>query len=270
MFNPLMVLHDLAAIGDGLLAVEETRLAAETRRREAANAPRHVAVIPITGALYPRTRESIFGTIKGMDSLRNQLKSAVANPEIGSILLHIDSPGGTVAGTPETAAAVRAAAAQKPVVALADSLAASAAYWIGVGATEFVASPSAEVGSIGAVFAHQSYARAMEKIGIETTLITSSPFKAELSPFAPLSEEAKANMQASVDRSGAEFTAWVAAARNVSEKRVAEQFGQGRLVEAPQALAAGMIDRIATLDEVLAGMLAGKGKAFRPRRSFAF
>lgn len=268
MYSALMALIEQS--GDGLLAVEETRLAAEPRGSKSANAPRNVAVIPVSGPLYPRSRETWAGTVPGMDALRSRLKSAAANPEIGSILLMIDSPGGTVAGTPETAAAVRAAAAIKPVVALADSLAASAAYWIGVGATEFVASPSAEVGSIGAVYAHQSYARMMERMGIETTVITSSPYKAEMSPFAPLSEEAKANMQASVDRTGAEFIAWVAAARNVSEKKVAESFGQGRLVDAQQALAAGMIDRIATLDEVIAGMQAGKGRAFRPRRSFAF
>lgn len=251
---------------NGLLCVDETRLAAAPSRRSA-EAPRAVAIIPMMGLLLPRSRETWWGSIDGMDKIRAQVTQAANNPDIGSILLLIDSPGGTVAGTPETAATVRAAAEVKPVVAFADTLAASAAYYIGSQASEFVATSSAEVGSIGVVSVHQSYAKMFEKVGVATTIIRSVEHKAETNPWEDLTPEALAFQAQRAQEAHDQFVAAVAAGRRVSEKRVRDDFGKGRVLSAEQAVSVGMIDRIASADEVLAGMRAAKGKAFRPRRA---
>lgn len=255
--------------GEGALALDTETLAREPSGR----APKPggpVAVIALSGVLTPKGSRSFFGSSEGMDGFRARLVGAARNPDIASIVIAIDSPGGTVAGTPETAAAVRAAAAIKPVVALADGLAASAAYWIGSQATELVVSPSGDVGSIGVIGVHQSVAKLYERMGVETTLVTAGRFKGEGNPFQPLGEDAKAAMQARVDEAYGQFVADVARGRKVDAKAVREGFGQGRVVGARAALAEGMVDRIATLDEVVAGLAAGRGKAWQRRSALAF
>jgi ClpP class serine protease len=143
--------------------VDESRLLSDLTRRamarvDAAGAaaassstPSKIAVIQVQGGQTPRG--SWFGT--SLSGLAGQVRRAAADADVASIVLDIDSPGGTVSGTPEAAAAVRDAAAQKPVIAIANTLAASAAYWIGSQASEFVMAPSADVGSIGAMILHQ-------------------------------------------------------------------------------------------------------------------
>lgn len=268
--HPDAMLALMAALAaEGPLALAEDRLTGGPAPR----APQKggaVQVIPIVGAIAPRSRESWFGSVAGMDSVRDRLRRAAAAPDVASIVLDIDSPGGTVAGTAETAAAVAEAAAIKPVIAVANTLAASAAYWIGSRASEFVASPSAEVGSIGVIGRHVDMSRLEERLGIKTTLVKAGKYKGEMSPFAPLTPDALAALQASADDAYGAFVADVAAGRRVSERRVREGFGEGRVLGAKAALAEGMIDRIATLDEVVAGASAGQGKAFRRRSALAF
>ena len=260
--------------GEGLLAVDLQALArgpsgpGGTERRAGA-----VAVLPVAGVMLPRTRSGGWsGPIPGMDALRSALAGATVNPDISAIVLDVDSPGGTVVGTAETAAAVRAAAAVKPVIAVANGMAASAAYWIISGATEIVAAPAAELGSIGVVMMHQSWARAYDRMGVDTTMIQSSPFKTEVSSFAPLTDEARANLQSRVDSSHREFVSAGASGRKVSAAYVEERFGRGRLVDAADAVAAGMADRVASLDTVIGELLNGaKPRAFARRADvFAF
>jgi ClpP class serine protease len=109
-----------------------------------------IAVLPLYGILVHRARtpsDLAFGT--PLDAWAAAFTAAVDDPNIDGILIDIDSPGGRTAGVTETATVVRRARRSKPIVAIANTLAASAAYWIGAQADEIVASPSAEVGSIG-------------------------------------------------------------------------------------------------------------------------
>ncbi|HEV7458225.1 MAG TPA: S49 family peptidase [Roseococcus sp.] len=259
----------LAALAsEGILAVAPEHLGrAPAQRQDRGGA---VAIIPVTGALFARGVSGWFGTVPGMDTLRARLATAAANPDIGSIVLDIDSPGGTVAGTAETAAAVARAAAQKPVVAVANTLAASAAYWIASQATEVVMAPNAMAGSIGVIAVHQNAGKLYERMGIETTLIRSGPRKAEGHPFGPLDETAREAIQARVDEAATAFLDAVAAGRKVTAKAARERFGEGQVFGAAEAVAAGLADRVATLDEVVAGMASGRGRAWRRRSSFAF
>jgi capsid assembly protease len=227
--------------------------------------PSSVAILPMAGALTPRGSS-------GMEGFRNRLASAVGNSDVGAIVLDVNSPGGTVAGTAETADAVRRAAAQKPVIALADSLMASAAYWSCSGATQIWVTPSASVGSIGIMGMHLDVSKALETMGVTPTVITStdSPFKAELSPFAPLSDDAKANVQAQADEEHGNFIRDVATGRKLNADKVRSDFGQGRTVSAQEAVRRGMADRVGTMADVLASLRTQAGGVRRRFSAAAF
>ena len=249
--------------GSAILAVDEARMLHAGRGREAAaaqasSAPTSVAVIPLIGPVTNRT--SWYGP--GLDRFEAALAQALANPDVGAIVLDVDSPGGTYAGTPEAANAVRLAAAAKPVTAVVDSLAASAAYWIASQAGQIVVTPSADVGSIGVLAVHHDFSAALEADGIKTTIVRSTPYKAEGNPFEPLSAEALGAWQADVDRAHGEFIRTVAEGRKVSQQRVREDFGQGRTVGAQRAVQLGMADRIGTLAEVIGGLRFRRRAAF--------
>lgn len=227
-----------------------------------------LAVIGLTGVLTPRAL-TFFGRViaPGMDSFRAQLAQAVGNPDVGAIVLDVNSPGGTVAGTIETANAVRAAAAVKPVIAVADTMAASAAYWIASQASELVVTPSGEVGSIGVLAVHMDFSGMLEQDGVKATIIRSRPGKADANPYEALTDDARAAIEASVMEADAEFVRAVAMGRHVSPAAVRESFGEGRMVGAKAALKAGMVDRVATMSDVLAGMI--KARSPQRRRSAA-
>lgn len=224
-----------------------------------------VAVLPISGPLLPRGGQSFFGSWRGMDSIRGQLATLADDDDVSAIVLDIDSPGGTVAGTAETAAAVRAAAAKKKVIAVANPLAASAAYWIGSQASEFVAAPGADLGSIGVLAMHTDISKALADAGVAVNVIRSAKYKGEGMPFSPLSDDTRAFMQSKVDDAHSDFVRDVAAGRGVTQTAVRENFGEGRVVNATSAVKRGMADRIGTLDSVVAGLVGVKPR----RRSVA-
>ena len=256
--------------GETLLAIDPQALAAGPRSRsEPAASPPGVAVIYMFGALTPRSSSGWYGSTPGMDGVRSALETAAASGEVGSIALVIDSPGGTVAGTPETAAAVRAAAARKPVYAIADTLAASAAYWIGSQASQFFVAPSADIGSIGVFSMHADYSRALSEGGINMTIVKSglSEFKAEGNPYQPLTPEALAAIQGRVDSACADFIRAVAEGRNVPQSRVKTDFGRGRIVSAREAVAAGMADGVMTTADMLNGMMQKPGARRMSKRA---
>ena len=108
-----------------------------------------------------------------------------------------------------------------------------------------------DVGSIGIFAMHEDLTGVADKAGAKVTLIKAGKHKTEGHPFEPLNAESRAAIQARVDDAYARFVAAVAAGRRVSEAAVRRDFGQGRLVGAREALAAGMVDSIETLDQVI-------------------
>lgn len=209
-----------------------------------------VAVIPLYGVIMPRA--DVFMNISGgtsMQKLQATLIEADRDSKVASIVLDIASPGGSVELVPETAEVIRNL--QTPTVAVANTDAASAAYWIAAQADELVVTPSGEVGSIGVWTAHQNIAGAQQKAGLETTLISAGKYKVEGNPFGPLEEEARDAMQAKVDHYYDMFVADVARGRGTSAGDVRSGFGEGRMVTAADAVKEGMADRIATLDQIV-------------------
>jgi signal peptide peptidase SppA len=211
-----------------------------------------IGIIPIQGVIEHRS--SLLGELFGgtsLESLRAAFRAAVADPEVRGIVLNVDSPGGGVAGVTEMAAEIRAARGTKPIIAIADTVAASAAYWLASQADQVIATPSAQVGSIGIFGVHADISRALEAEGVTATVISAGEFKAEESEFVPLGDEARAAIQARVDATYETFVNDVAKGRGVTADRVRSDFGKGRVVLARDALAVGMIDGIDTLEGVM-------------------
>ena len=167
----------------------------------------------------------------------------------------MNSPGGQVGGIEELSKKIFDARGTKPIVAVANHLMASAAYWIGTAADEIVVTPSGEVGSIGVFAAHQDISAQLEKEGIKVSLIKAGKYKAEANPYEPLSEEARAAIQENVSDIYGSFVDAVARNRGVKSAAVRTGFGEGRVVSAKQAIELGMADRIGTLDEVINQLL---------------
>ena len=251
-----------------MLQVNADRLIRESRKQFAsANAGAGIAVLPLYGVVTQRG--NMVDDISGPGSTSTQqfaaaLRQVLADETVGQILIEIDSPGGSVYGVAELAAEITRARTQKPVIAVANSLAASAAYWIGCAASELYVTPGGEVGSIGVWQAHFDYSKALEEEGVKPTLISAGKFKVEGNPYVPLDKQAQAFMQSRVDDYYNAFIEAVAQGRGVSASEVRSGMGEGRVLGADAALAAGMVDGIATFDDVLAKMQASV-RSTKPR-----
>lgn len=265
--STLMVIREVVArhlAGERLAADEiEARVGAGKPKPEGQPGGA-VAVVPLWGVLVPHAGMMIDVSQEGtgLDAWLQGFRAAMADPEVGSILLHVDSPGGSVGLVEETAAEVRAARAQKPIIAVADTLAASAAYYIASQADELYVTPSGMVGSIGVYTVHEDLSARLEQQGVKPTVISAPEggHKFEQNPFGPLSEDAQAHLQAQVNDAYDMFVSAVAKGRGVTRGVVEAQYGQGRTLNARAALAAGMVDGVASYDEVLRAMLKGKLK----------
>ena len=219
-----------------------------------------VAVIPVFGVIAQRMNlMSAFSGGTSTEALGRQIQQAVSDPDVSAIVLNVDSPGGSVFGVAELADALFQARGQKPIVAVANSLMASAAYWIASQADEIVATPGGQAGSIGVIAMHEDWSKAEEQEGVGVTLVTAGKHKGEMHPHAPLSDEDRAALQAGVDSYYAMFVKAVARGRGVQAAAVRSGYGEGRVLGAVEAKAAGLVDRIATLDETIA-RLAGGGR----------
>lgn len=184
---------------------------------------------------------------------------AVADAGVSAIVIDVNSPGGAVSGTPELFGKIMAARGAKPIIAVCNAMMASAAYWVACAADEIVITPSGEVGSVGVWTAHEDMSRALDAQGVKTSLIYAGKYKVEGNPFEPLTDEARAALQASVDDAYQMFVRDVAKGRGRKVDDVRSGFGEGRTVGAREAVVLGMADRIDTMENVLAKL--GRGSA---------
>jgi len=211
-----------------------------------------VVVLPVYGMISHRANMlSEFSGGTSTQKLTWNFRDAMNDPNVGTVVFDVDSPGGTIDGVPELAAELFAARGKKKTIAVANTLSASAAYWLSAMADEIVVSPSAMVGSIGVYTMHEDISSLNEKMGVKSTVISAGKYKAETHPYAPLSAEAHEYLQDQVDAAYSMFVSDVAKARGTTKKEVTDGYGQGRVVSAQQAVKAGLADRVATLDQVL-------------------
>lgn len=236
-----------------------------------------VAIIRLSGVITPwgSMLMSLLGFGGGgLEGFRYALRRALADGDVGGIVLEIDSPGGLVDLVPETAAEIREARGTKPIVAIANTMACSAAYYLASQADEVAVTPSGMMGSIGVVIRHADLSGRYEQMGVKTTLIYAGKHKVDGNPYEPLSDQAREGYQAEVDTIQEGFLAAVATGRGVDVATVRENFGEGAIFLAEDAVAAGLADKVATLDDVVAelggqleeedgaGMSASHGVAF--------
>lgn len=271
----LAVLQSLIALwatGEKTPAMEVAEIVAATPR-EKARTDGAIAVLPLMGVLAQRS--NLLDDTSGATSIErfsSLFRQALADQEVGAIIIQVDSPGGSVYGIQEAADLIfrsREAASGKRIVAVADSLAASAAYWIASAADEISVTPGGEVGSIGVLTAHDDMSAMMERLGVTRTYISAGRYKVEGHPYAPLDDEARVAIQERVDDYYTAFVASVARGRGVTPAAVREGFGEGRVVGAALALQLGMADRVETLRQVverIGGRRSASGDDDRRRR----
>lgn len=213
-----------------------------------------VAVIPVEGVIARRA--NMFMDISGGVStqlLQSDLQAALRDPAVHSIILAVDSPGGSVDGPQAVAHDIRAGLSQKPIVTVAAGMIASAAYLIGSAASRvYITDVTTVSGSIGVVASHTDYSKAQEQRGIKVTEITAGKYKRIASENAPLSKEGKATIQEMVDYHYSLFVGAVASNRDVSIDTVLADMADGRTFIGQQGIDAGLVDGIHSMQQVVA------------------
>jgi signal peptide peptidase SppA len=209
-----------------------------------------IAVIPIHGTLVKRTLglEAASGLTSYQD-IGAMLDAALADPSVTGILLDVDSPGGEASGSFELARRVREAAAVKPIWAVANDAAFSAAYAIASSAERIIVTETGGVGSIGVIALHIDQSVKDANDGYRYTAITAGAHKNDFSPHEPLTDTAKSELQAEVDRLYDLFVGHVAAMRGLPEMAV--RATEAALYFGPNATAAGLADAVGTLEATL-------------------
>jgi signal peptide peptidase SppA len=204
-----------------------------------------IAIVSIGGMMTKG--DSKFG---GTSTLRTRtaIRKAISDPGIRSLVLHIDSPGGTVAGTHELAKDVAAAARIKPVHAHIDDLGASAAYWIASQATDISVNEAGEVGSIGAFALIYDTSAAMNTDGVKVHRVATGPLKGAGSGGTPVPKELLEAEQEIVDRFGKMFADGVNFSRNTNLK-IGEGAADGRMFHADAAKELGLVDTVQNFED---------------------
>lgn len=221
-------------------AIRALPLAAQKRFAQQGN----IAVIDISGVITPY--QNILSVLFGgtdVQSIGEQLESAVNDPAIGGIILRIDSPGGIITGVEELASTIAAARGKKPIVAYAYGNAASAAYWIASAADRIVAGPTTSLGSIGVAMA---VAKDQDR-GWVRFVSSNAPGK----NIDPSTREGQDSIQRRLDAMEAEFVAAVAAHRGISTEKVLQDFGRGDVLPAREAVRVGMADMVGGFRDAL-------------------
>jgi signal peptide peptidase SppA len=212
-----------------------------------------VAVIPVRGVLAKRM--NLMTAISGgtsMEMLKKDIQAALDDDTVEAVILDVDSPGGTVAGTMELATWLYARRGTKPIKAFANEQMASAAYWIGSAADSISAQATAQIGSIGVITAHYDYSQYDARNGVKRTFLTAGKYKAMGNDAEPLSQEARDYIQEHLDQVYTLFVDDVARNRGVSAKQVISNMADGKVFLAAQAMETGLIDNLTTgLDELV-------------------
>ncbi|MBA7559405.1 hypothetical protein ES708_01019 [subsurface metagenome] len=211
------------------------------------------AIIPLKGIVSKGSSFfSFFFTLASTSDIALMIKDALVNREVESILLDIDSPGGTVDGTQELAELIYASRGEKPIVAYTDGMMASAAYYIGAAADKiYISGDMPEIGSIGVVMTHLDYSKSDEMYGYKETDIFAGKYKRIATGNRPLSKEGKAYLQDQVDYVYSIFVNDIAKYRGVSIDDVLENMADGKIFIGKQALDAGLVDGVSTFDQLI-------------------
>ena len=194
-------------------------------------------------------RIDISGMITDDDELLERLESIRKNSQAKALIVSISSPGGTTYGGERIFKALRAVAAEKPVVSDVRTLAASAGYMIATAGDTIIAGESSITGSIGVIFQYPQVKDMLDKIGVSLQEIKSAPLKAEPSPFHAPSPEAQAMIRSMVMDSYDWFVDLVADRRKMPREEVL-RLADGTIFTGRQALKVKLIDTLGGVPEI--------------------
>lgn len=214
-----------------------------------------VAVLPVTGTLVHRASgiDAMSG-LASYASLSSSFDAMLANSQISHIVLDLNSPGGSTSGAFDFADQVYNARGRKPITAIVDDSAYSAAYLIASAADEIVVSRTGGVGSIGVVAAHMDRSASNDAAGIKVTYVYAGDRKIDGNANAPLSDEAHAALQGEVDRLYGMFVDTVARNRGLSTAAVRDT--KAALYRGPSALQSRLADRMEVPRDALRSIVA--------------
>ena len=222
-------------------------------------APRQgsVGVLPLHGPIFPKANmmTEMSGAVS-LEQWNTQFMQMVQDDSISSIVLDIDSPGGSSSMIPETAHMIREARRVKPIYAVANTMAGSAAYGLAAQATQLYASPSSVVGSIGTYMVHTDRSGLAEKLGVKETVIKAGRFKAvDLESLTP---EAKQYMEELVGDINDVFIDQIAQGRGTTSEAIRQT--EARIYAPHKAVEVGLADQVASFDEVIGELTTGGGQ----------
>ena len=201
-----------------------------------------IAVIPVYGALLHRDSWcSSYAT--GYSYIQTRLAAALGDKDVKGIIFDLNSYGGHVAGNFELCDQIYEGRSKKPMMALVDSRALSGGYSIASATGRIIATPSADIGSIGVVMMHMSMEKALKNYGVEVTFIFAGKHKVDGNPFEDLPADVKKALQASVEKSYEQFVSLVARNRGMDAEAVRNT--EARVYDADEAKSLGLIDEVA-------------------------
>jgi len=218
-----------------------------------------VAIIPIQGLLTKR--REIFAPICGTTSyeeIYNTILQAQKDPDVSSILLDIDSPGGEVSGLFDLVDFIYESRNIKPIYSIANDHAFSAAYAIASATSKIFVNRTSGVGSIGVIATHIDVSEADKKDGIKFTTVFAGSKKNDLSPHEPISDEAVNDLQNEVNRLYEIFVETVSRNRNLSAEQVRDT--QAATYFAENSVAIGLTDEIASTEKMFEEIITFGGK----------
>lgn len=211
------------------------------------------AVIGIKGALVNSDKWYLryFGQV-GYPHITDQLMRAYNDPAVTSVVLDMNSPGGAVNGVGQTSEIIQALSTHKPVTVFADGLLCSGGYWLASAAEHITVTDLTEVGSIGVIMTHIEYSKALEKAGITPTVLREGRYKALMSSYEPLSDEAKAQARHSMSVIYEAFLNHVAEGRKVTKEHADQVMGQGRTFWGAEGVGVNLVDTVGDISRAVA------------------
>ena len=203
-------------------------------------------------------RIDIEGLIVQDDRRLETLSDLASDPSVRAVILRIDSPGGTVVGGETLYRTVLELGEKKPVVAVMDGLATSAAYMTAIASDRIFAREGTITGSVGVLMQATEVTRLLDKIGVTAKTFKSGPLKAVPNPMEPITPEVTAATQSLIDEMFAMFRDMVLLRRNLAPEAVT-RFSDGRVFTGRQALKAGLVDEIGGEKEAIRWLEAERG-----------
>ncbi|KEM68416.1 clp protease family protein [Escherichia coli 6-537-08_S3_C1] len=212
-----------------------------------------IAVLPVSGTLVSRTRAlQPYSGMTGYNGIIARLQQAASDPMVDGILLDMDTPGGMVAGAFDCADIIARVRDIKPVWALANDMNCSAGQLLASAASRRLVTQTARTGSIGVMMAHSNYGAALEKQGVEITLIYSGSHKVDGNPYSHLPDDVRETLQSRMDATRQMFAQKVSAYTGLSVQAVLDT--EAAVYSGQEAIDVGLADELVNSTDAITVM----------------